>query len=130
LEAREKDEALVAGVIGIAIAANDRAGARRRSSDDQGSFDKSRCRAISKAIWKATLRSRYISYLPPNYARNRAPVSVIYFLHGYSVGAQAYVRMLGMPEVADVAMASGKIGEMIIVLPVRLRNTAACIQTP
>ena len=57
-------------------------------------------------------------YLPPSYAREttrRYPV--IYFLHGYSVGAQAYVRMLGMPEVADVAMASGKIGEMIIVLP-------------
>jgi enterochelin esterase-like enzyme len=57
-------------------------------------------------------------YLPPSYAREpmrRYPV--IYFLHGYGVGAQAYVRMLGMPEVADVNMASGKIGEMIIVLP-------------
>jgi S-formylglutathione hydrolase len=57
-------------------------------------------------------------YLPPSYAREttrRYPV--IYFLHGYGVGAQAYVRMLGLPEVADVAMASGKVGEMIIVLP-------------
>jgi enterochelin esterase-like enzyme len=57
-------------------------------------------------------------YLPPSYTREttrRYPV--IYFLHGYSVGAQAYVRSLGLPESVDGAMASGKIGEMILVLP-------------
>src|SRR6266446_3810459 len=45
-------------------------------------------------------------YLPPSYGRETARrYPVIYFLHGYSVGAQAYVRSLGLPESVDSAMA-------------------------
>ena len=56
-------------------------------------------------------------YLPPSYAREtlrRYPV--VYFLHGYAAKAEAYVRLLGLPQAADSAMAGG-IREMIIVLP-------------
>ena len=44
-------------------------------------------------------------YLPPSYAREttrRYPV--IYFLHGYGVNAEAYVRMLNLPQAAENAM--------------------------
>jgi len=58
-----------------------------------------------------------VVYLPPSYAaepERRFPV--VYFLHGYTVGAEAYVRFLGLPEVADRAIANGA-REMIVVLP-------------
>ena len=56
-------------------------------------------------------------YLPPGYEREptrRYPV--VYFLHGYTATAEAYVRYLGLPEAADAAIANGA-REMIIVLP-------------
>src|SRR5690606_35904169 len=56
-------------------------------------------------------------YLPPSYASNpdrRYPV--VYYLHGYSVGAEAYVRLLGLPDAMDGAIADGA-REMIVVLP-------------
>ena len=56
-------------------------------------------------------------YLPPSYASSpnrRYPT--VYFLHGYSVGADRYVEMTGMPGAADEAIANG-VREMIIVMP-------------
>jgi enterochelin esterase-like enzyme len=57
-------------------------------------------------------------YLPPSYAREttrRYPV--IYFLHGYGVNAEAYVRMLNLPQAAENAMLQNGGREMILVLP-------------
>ena len=57
-------------------------------------------------------------YLPPGYTEatdKRYPV--IYFLHGYAVGAEIYVNgVLHMPASADQAIAAGA-SEMIVVLP-------------
>jgi S-formylglutathione hydrolase FrmB len=56
-------------------------------------------------------------YLPPSYAREptrRYPV--VYFLHGYTATAQAYVKFVDLPQAADAAIAAGG-REMIIVLP-------------
>ena len=56
-------------------------------------------------------------YLPPSYAREptrRYPV--VYFLHGYTATAEAYVQSLALPQAADQAIASGG-REMILVLP-------------
>jgi S-formylglutathione hydrolase FrmB len=56
-------------------------------------------------------------YLPPSYAREpnrRYPV--VYFLHGYTATAQAYVKFVDLPPAADAAIAAGG-REMIIVLP-------------
>lgn len=56
-------------------------------------------------------------YLPPSYAsepERRYPV--VYFLHGYSVGAQTYADLLGLPAAMDDAIANGA-REMIVVLP-------------
>jgi len=58
-----------------------------------------------------------VVYLPPSYsqvANRRYPV--VYFLHGYGVGVDAYLRMLNLQETADQAIANGA-REMILVLP-------------
>jgi enterochelin esterase-like enzyme len=58
-----------------------------------------------------------VVYLPPSYAaepNRRYPV--VYFLHGYSVGVEAYVRMLDLPAAMDRDVADG-VQEMILVLP-------------
>jgi len=56
-------------------------------------------------------------YLPPSYVREpnrRYPV--VYFLHGYTATAQAYLKFVDLPQSADAAIAAGG-REMIIVLP-------------
>jgi len=58
-----------------------------------------------------------VVYLPPSYTREpsrRYPV--IYYLHGYTATAEAYVKSLALPDSADRAIATGA-REMIIVLP-------------
>lgn len=59
-----------------------------------------------------------VVYLPPSYARETSRrYPVVYFLHGYSVGVEAYVRMLALPEAPDRAMGNGAVREAILVLP-------------
>src|SRR6187399_1814574 len=55
-------------------------------------------------------------FLPPSYdasANKRYPV--VYFLHGYSVGADAYDGLAKFQEAVDAADAAGN--EMIVVMP-------------
>jgi len=57
-------------------------------------------------------------YLPPSYAKEpnrRYPV--VYFLHGYGVGADRYWSMMAVPETAEKDIASGAAREMILVHP-------------
>ncbi len=56
-------------------------------------------------------------YLPPSYASNpnrRYPV--VYFLHGYGIGAEAYWNTMTVPQSVDAALAAGA-KEMILVHP-------------
>jgi enterochelin esterase-like enzyme len=58
-----------------------------------------------------------VVYLPPSYAtdvRRRYPV--LYFLHGYTATAEAYVKSLAVPDSIDRAIAAGA-AEMIVVIP-------------
>jgi len=58
-----------------------------------------------------------VVYLPASYSNEpdrRYPV--VYFLHGYGVGVDAYIKMLNLQEMADKAIAAGA-REMILVLP-------------
>ena len=57
-------------------------------------------------------------YLPPSYAtdKNRR-YPVVYFLHGYSVKAEAYWSMMTVPATADKEMTDGTVHEMILVNP-------------
>lgn len=58
-----------------------------------------------------------VVYLPPSYAKSsKRRYPVVYFLHGYSVGVEAYVKLLNLPEMADNVIAVGA-REMILVLP-------------
>ena len=56
-------------------------------------------------------------YLPPSYGtqpNRRYPV--VYFLHGYGIGAEAYWNMMTVPQSAETAVAAGA-KEMILVHP-------------
>ena len=57
-------------------------------------------------------------YLPPSYAsdKNRR-YPVVYFLHGYSVKAEAYWNLMTVPATADKEMTDGTVHEMILVNP-------------
>jgi len=58
-----------------------------------------------------------VVYLPPSYATDatrRYPV--LYFLHGYTATAEAYVKSLAVPDSIDRAVAAGA-REMIVVIP-------------
>ena len=58
-----------------------------------------------------------VVYLPPSYARDtgrRYPA--LYYLHGYTATAEAYVKMLAVPDSIDRAIAAGS-REMIVVIP-------------
>jgi enterochelin esterase-like enzyme len=58
-----------------------------------------------------------VVYLPPSYAKSpKRRYPAVYFLHGYMVRVEAYVKMLNLPDMADKAMAAGA-REMILVLP-------------
>ena len=58
-----------------------------------------------------------VVYLPPSYGTDtnrRYPV--LYFLHGYTATAEAYVKSLAIPDSIDRAIAAGA-REMIVVIP-------------
>src|SRR5271155_661759 len=57
-------------------------------------------------------------YLPPSYAteKNRR-YPVVYFLHGYGINAEAYWKLMTVPDTADKEMGDGTIHEMILVNP-------------
>jgi S-formylglutathione hydrolase FrmB len=58
-----------------------------------------------------------VVYLPPSYRTSPQPrYPVLYYLHGYTATAEAYVKSLGLPDSADRAIAAGA-REMIVVLP-------------
>lgn len=57
-------------------------------------------------------------YLPPSYAKDRnRRYPVVYFLHGYGIGAERYWEMMKVPEAADKDIAGGSAKEMILVHP-------------
>jgi enterochelin esterase-like enzyme len=58
-----------------------------------------------------------IVYLPPGYASNTSQrYPAVYFLHGYSATAEAYAKVLALPDSIDRAIAAGS-RPMIVVLP-------------
>jgi enterochelin esterase-like enzyme len=58
-----------------------------------------------------------VVYLPPGYARDTSRrYPVLYFLHGYTATAEAYVKSLAIPDSIDRAIAAGA-REAIVVIP-------------
>src|ERR1041384_4393782 len=57
-------------------------------------------------------------YLPLSYTKNRTQrYPVVYFLHGYGIGAAAYTNLLWASDAADKTAANGTAKEMIVVFP-------------
>jgi S-formylglutathione hydrolase FrmB len=57
-------------------------------------------------------------YLPLSYTKNRNQrYPVVYFLHGYGLGAEAYMNALWASDGADKDVAAGTSKEMIVVFP-------------
>ncbi|MBB5345964.1 alpha/beta hydrolase [Tunturibacter empetritectus] len=58
-----------------------------------------------------------IVFLPPSYQKDKKRrYSVVYALHGYSIGAEQWTREIHVPETVEGAFAKGA-QEMIVVLP-------------
>src|ERR1700688_212039 len=56
--------------------------------------------------------------LPPSYKTNKTQrYPVVYFLHGYGVGAEAYWNMMKVPDTTDKDVSAGTAKEMILVHP-------------
>src|ERR1043166_8345740 len=74
-------------------------------------------RALEGNLEGASPVRAVVVYLPPSYSTETSRrYPVLYFLHGYGVGAETYVRALGIPESIDRAISAGS-REMIVVLP-------------
>ncbi len=59
-----------------------------------------------------------IVYLPPSYQTNKNQhYPVVYFLHGYGIGAEAYWNMMKVADATDRDIAAGTVKEMILVHP-------------
>ena len=57
-------------------------------------------------------------YLPLSYTKNRNQrYPVVYFLHGYGLGAEPYINVLWASDAADKTVAAGTAKEMIQVFP-------------
>jgi enterochelin esterase-like enzyme len=57
-------------------------------------------------------------YLPPSYAsQSNRRYPVVYFLHGYGATAEAYWKLMVVPDAASKLMNAGTVHEMILVLP-------------
>lgn len=57
-------------------------------------------------------------YLPPSYASQpNRHYPVLYFIHGYGATAEAYWKLMVVPEASDKVMNAGTVHEMIVVLP-------------
>jgi enterochelin esterase-like enzyme len=63
-------------------------------------------------------RDVFVYLLPPSYAKERnRRYPVVYFLHGYSVDAERYWKLMTVTESADKLKAAGTTREMILVHP-------------
>src|ERR1700730_1618584 len=59
-----------------------------------------------------------IVYLPPSYQTNRNQrYPVVYFLHGYGIGAEAYWNMMKVADATYRDISAGTVKEMILVHP-------------
>jgi hypothetical protein len=54
-------------------------------------------------------------FLPPSYARDRAVVTGLCALHGYSIGAEQWSQEIHVPQTIEERSLGAK--EMIVVLP-------------
>jgi len=100
------------------IAAGERAGAQQ-PAPAKGTLERIMVhgRALEGNLEGDSPDRPVVVYLPPSYARDTSRrYPVLYFLHGYTATAEAYVKSLAIPDSIDRAIAAGA-REMIVVVP-------------
>ena len=100
------------------IAAGERAGAQQ-PAPAKGTLERIMVhgRALEGNLEGDSPDRPVVVYLPPSYARDTSRrYPVLYFLHGYTATAEAYVKSLAIPDSIDRAIAAGA-REMIVVIP-------------
>jgi len=123
--------ALMAGAAGLMFSQNAEQAAPAKQPGPQG-FGKQKAPERPGSMEKIVVHGKSLEgnlegdspdrdvlvYLPPSYAKNRNQrYPVVYFLHGYGIGAEAYVNLLWASDGADKDVAAGTSKEMIIVFP-------------
>src|SRR5688500_13971170 len=106
-------------VLGVAAGTLDTLDAARQAPPAAGTLERITVhgRALEGNLEGDSPDRPVVVYLPPSYRtspQRRYPV--VYYLHGYTATAEAYVKSLGLPDSADRAIAAGA-REMIVVLP-------------
>jgi enterochelin esterase-like enzyme len=107
--------ALVAACVGVVAAAP----AARQPAPPKGTLERLTVhgRALEGNLEGDSPDRPVVVYLPPSYAKDTARrYPVLYFLHGYTATAEAYVTSLAIPDSIDRAVAAGA-REMIVVIP-------------
>jgi enterochelin esterase-like enzyme len=107
------------GLLGLALAAQVAPGIAQQSAIAKGTLERITVhgRALEGNLEGDSPDRPVVVYLPPSYAKDttrRYPV--LYFLHGYTATAEAYVKSLAVPDSLDRAVAAGA-REMIVVIP-------------
>jgi enterochelin esterase-like enzyme len=107
--------ALVAACVGVVAAAP----AAQQPAPPKGTLERLTVhgRALEGNLEGDSPDRPVVVYLPPSYANDTARrYPVLYFLHGYTATAEAYVKSLTIPDSIDRAVAAGA-REMIVVIP-------------
>ena len=107
--------ALVAACVGVVAAAP----AAQQPAPQTGTLERLTVhgRALEGNLEGDSPDRPVVVYLPPSYAKDTARrYPVLYFLHGYTATAEAYVKSLAIPDSIDRAVAAGA-REMIVVIP-------------
>ena len=107
--------ALVAACVGVVAAAP----AAQQPAPPKGTLERLTVhgRALEGNLEGDSPDRPVVVYLPPSYAKDTARrYPVLYFLHGYTATAEAYVKSLAIPDSIDRAVAAGA-REMIVVIP-------------
>jgi enterochelin esterase-like enzyme len=107
--------ALVAACVGVVAAAP----AAQQPASPKGTLERLTVhgRALEGNLEGDSPDRPVVVYLPPSYAKDTARrYPVLYFLHGYTATAEAYVKSLAIPDSIDRAVAAGA-REMIVVIP-------------
>jgi len=118
-ELRRPNTALMVMIVAAAVALVSEPGASQQPEPAKGTLERLTVhgRSLEGNLEGDSPDRTVFVYLPPSYMKEPARrYPVIYFLHGYGATAEAYIKVLAMPDSIDRVVAAGG-REMIVVLP-------------
>jgi S-formylglutathione hydrolase FrmB len=123
---------LLAGAAGLMFSQSGQPAQDKQPGQKQKGFGKQKAPERPGSVEKITVHGKSLEgnlegdspdrdvyvYLPVSYSKSRnRRYPVVYFLHGYGIGAQAYMNLLWASDAADKTAAAGTSKEMIVVFP-------------